>query len=90
MSRPSAMGGIGLFIGIVFIVLNWTASASAYVTVLFPVVTVAVGSILAAELVSAQFVVGALLVMIGTYVGAFTAVWPRRLLRAGRSEEVVS
>jgi len=65
------LGGIGLFIGVVFIVLRWTASASAYVTVLFPIVTVAVGAILAGELVSFQFVGGALLVMIGTYVGAF-------------------
>ncbi len=65
------LGGIGLFIGVVFIVLRWTASASAYVTVLFPVVTVAVGAILAGELVSLQFVAGASLVMIGTYVGAF-------------------
>src|SRR5712691_546405 len=67
------LGGIGLFIGVVFIVLRWTASASAYITVLFPVVTVAVGVILAGELVSLQFVAGAFLVMIGTYVGAFTA-----------------
>ena len=64
------LGGIGLFIGLVFIVLRWTASASAYVTVLFPIVTVAVGAILAGELVSAQFVAGAFLVMVGTYVGA--------------------
>jgi drug/metabolite transporter (DMT)-like permease len=65
------LGGIGLFVGIVYIVLRWTASASAYVTVLFPVVAVAVGAILAGELVSLQFVAGAFLVMIGTYVGAF-------------------
>jgi drug/metabolite transporter (DMT)-like permease len=70
------LGGIGLFIGVVFIVLRWTASASAYVTVLFPVVTVAVGAILAKELVSLQFVAGALLVMLGTYVGAFVAAAP--------------
>jgi len=70
------LGGIGLFIGVVFIVLRWTASASAYVTVLFPVVTVAVGAILAGELVSLQFVAGALLVMLGTYVGAFVAAAP--------------
>jgi len=76
------LGGIGLFIGIVFIVLRWTASASAYVTVLFPVVTVAVGAILAGELVSLQFVAGALLVMIGTYVGAFVAAGPSRSARA--------
>ncbi|MEK6225867.1 MAG: EamA family transporter [Chloroflexota bacterium] len=71
------LGGIGLFIGIVFIVLRWTASASAYVTVLFPVVTVAVGAILAGELVSLQFVAGAVLVMIGTYVGAFVGAASR-------------
>src|SRR5204862_7905217 len=70
------LGGIGLFIGIVFIVLRWTASASAYVTVLFPVVTVAVGAILASERVSLQFVAGAVLVMLGTYVGAFVAAAP--------------
>jgi drug/metabolite transporter (DMT)-like permease len=71
------LGGIGLFIGVVFIVLRWTASASAYITVLFPVVTVAVGAILAGEHVSLQFVVGALLVMIGTYVGALAGAGPR-------------
>jgi drug/metabolite transporter (DMT)-like permease len=71
------LGGIGLFMGVVFIVRRWTASASAYVTVLFPVVAVAVGAILAAELVSVQFVAGALLVMIGTYVGALAGAAPR-------------
>jgi drug/metabolite transporter (DMT)-like permease len=65
------LGGIGLFIGVVFIVRRWTASASAYITVLFPVVTVAVGAVLAGELVTLQFVAGAALVMVGTYVGAF-------------------
>jgi drug/metabolite transporter (DMT)-like permease len=71
------LGGIGLFMGIVFIVRRWTASASAYVTVLFPVVAVAVGAILAGELVSVQFVAGAFLVMIGTYVGALVGAAPR-------------
>jgi drug/metabolite transporter (DMT)-like permease len=83
-------GGIGLFIGIVFIVLRWTASASAYVTVLFPVVAVAVGAILAGELVSVQFVAGAVLVMIGTYVGAFTGVSARPIPQAERSGDVAS
>src|SRR5207253_1358883 len=44
--------------------------SSSYVTVLFPVVAVALGAILAGELVSAQFLVGAALVMVGTYAGA--------------------
>ena len=65
------LGGIGLFVGAVFLVRRWTASASSYITVLFPVVTVAVGAILASELVSGQFLAGTVLVMLGTYVGAF-------------------
>jgi drug/metabolite transporter (DMT)-like permease len=69
----TTVGAIGLFAGIVFIVRRWTASASSYVTVLFPIVTVAVGGMLAGELVSLQFVAGALLVMLGTYFGAFGA-----------------
>jgi drug/metabolite transporter (DMT)-like permease len=88
------VGGIGLFIGVVFIVLRWTASASAYVTVLFPIVTVAVGAVLAAELVSLQFVAGALLVMIGTYVGAFvkagSRVGPGKTARANLLSEASS
>ena len=66
----STIGAVGLFVGIVYIVQRWTASASAYVTVLFPVVTVAVGAALAGEVVSLRFAAGAALVMIGTYIGA--------------------
>ena len=64
------IGAIGLFIGVVFVVQRWTASASSYIVVLFPIVTVAVGALLAGEAVSAQFVIGAIVVMAGTYVGA--------------------
>jgi drug/metabolite transporter (DMT)-like permease len=64
------IGAIGLFAGFVFIVQRWTASASSYAVVLFPVVTVAVGALLAGELVSAQFILGAIVVMLGTYIGA--------------------
>ena len=66
----ATVGTLALFIGVVYVVQRWTASASSYVTVLFPVVTVSLGAILAGELVSLQFVVGAAMVMAGTYVGA--------------------
>lgn len=65
----ATIGSIGLFAGLVYIVQRWTASASSYVTVLFPIVTVGIGAALAGELVSTQFVAGAVLVMVGTYVG---------------------
>ena len=64
------IGSIGLFGGIVYLLQRWTASATAYTTVLFPVVTVAIGAVLAGEVVSPAFVIGAVLVMVGTYVGA--------------------
>ena len=63
------VGAIGLFSGVVYVVQRWTASASAYMTVLFPIVTVAIGAVIAGEMASPQFVVGALLVMFGTYIG---------------------
>ena len=64
------VGSIGLFGGIVYLLQRWTASATAYTTVLFPLVAVAVGALVAGEMVTAQLVVGAALVMVGTYVGA--------------------
>lgn len=74
------IGSAGLFGGIIYLVQRWTASASAYTTVLFPIVTVALGAALAGESVSPQFVAGAALVMLGTYVGALLQT--RRAARA--------
>jgi drug/metabolite transporter (DMT)-like permease len=64
---------IALFVGIFFVISHWTASASSYATVLFPIVTVAVGAALAGETVSLAFLTGAALVMLGTYVGSLAA-----------------
>lgn len=64
------IGSVGLFGGIVYLLQHWTASATAYTTVLFPIVTVAIGAVIAGELVSVQLIAGAVLVMVGTYVGA--------------------
>ncbi len=66
------VGSIGLFAGFVYVVKRWTASASSYITVLLPIVTVVIGAILAGELVGVQFVLGTLLVMAGVYVGALS------------------
>ena len=79
------IGSIGLFGGIVYLLQRWTASATAYTTVLFPVVTVAIGLVLAGEVVSLQFIVGGALVMVGTYVGALA-----RPKRAAEVEEAAA
>jgi drug/metabolite transporter (DMT)-like permease len=66
------LGSLVLFTGFVFVVRHWTASATSYATVLFPVVTVGVGAALAGEFVSVTFIAGAALVMVGTYFGALS------------------
>ncbi|HEX9269496.1 MAG TPA: EamA family transporter [Candidatus Limnocylindria bacterium] len=63
------VGTVGLFAGVLFVLGRWTASASSYATVLFPLVTTALGAILARELVGPQFLIGTLLVIAGVYVG---------------------
>jgi drug/metabolite transporter (DMT)-like permease len=71
-----------LFVGFFFIIRRWTASASSYATVLFPIVAIVVGALLGGEGVRPTFLLGAALVIAGVYVGALAptvtaAVQPR-------------
>lgn len=64
------LGSVGLFVLVLLVVRRWTASASSYMFVLFPVVTLGLGAWLADEAVTMQAVSGALLVMAGVWFGA--------------------
>jgi drug/metabolite transporter (DMT)-like permease len=64
------LGSVGLFVLVLLVVRRWTASASSYMFVLFPVVTLALGAWLADEPVTVRAVGGALLVMAGVWFGA--------------------
>jgi drug/metabolite transporter (DMT)-like permease len=71
-----------LFVGFFFIIRRWTASASSYATVLFPIVAIVVGALLGGEGARPTFLLGAALVIAGVYVGALAptvtaAVQPR-------------
>ena len=72
---------LALFVSFIFVIQRWTASATMYASVLWPLVAVALGFAFAGEAVSLAFVVGTLLVMAGVYVStltpAVTAVSPR-------------
>ena len=68
------LGSAVLFVGFFYVIRRWTASASSYATVLFPVVALAVGATLAGEGVSWSFIAGAALVIVGVYVGALAPV----------------
>jgi drug/metabolite transporter (DMT)-like permease len=64
------IGSVGLFALFLYVLRRWTATATSYLLVITPLVTVAVASVLAGERISAQFAVGALLVAAGVYLGA--------------------
>ena len=63
------IGSIGLFALFLYVLRRWTATATSYVLVLAPLVTIALGSLLAGEQVTGQFAIGAAVVGAGVYVG---------------------
>jgi drug/metabolite transporter (DMT)-like permease len=71
-------GSVVMFGLYLFAIRRWTASAVSYVTLLMPLVTVPLAAVLLAESITPVFVVGALVVLVGVYVGAFLTVRPRR------------
>lgn len=82
-------GSVAVFVLTVYIIKNWTASASSYQFVLFPIVTIAVSAWLSKESISAALILGALLVLAGVYIGgiARTFRFPRISQRLFSPEE---
>lgn len=75
-------GSIGTFVLALYVLTRWTATASSYVLVLMPVVTVLFAAWLAGEAVTGVLLMGGLLVLLGVYVGALA---PPDLLRRATS-----
>ncbi|MCI0554649.1 MAG: EamA family transporter [Anaerolineae bacterium] len=61
------------FVLIVWILARWTATATSYIGVLTPLVTVAAASVLAGENPTPTFLIGGLFVLAGVYVGALSS-----------------
>ena len=66
------IGSVGLFALFLSVLRRWTATATSYLLVLSPLVTVAVASMLAGEQISLQFALGGVMVGAGVYVGALS------------------
>ena len=66
------LGSVGLFALVLDVVRRWTVSATSYMFVLFPVVTLALGAWLADEPVTGEAILGALVVVLGVWVGALS------------------
>ena len=67
------IGSVGMFALFLYVLRRWTATATSYLLVLSPLVTVAVASLLAGERITPQFALGAVLVGFGVYIGALSA-----------------
>jgi len=61
------------FVLMVWILSRWTASRTSYSSVLSPLVTVVVASMLAGEKPTPAFLLGTLFVLLGVYVGVLSA-----------------
>ena len=66
------IGSVGLFALFLYVLRRWTATATSYLLVVSPLVTVAVASLLAGEHITLQFALGGALVALGVYVGALS------------------
>jgi drug/metabolite transporter (DMT)-like permease len=60
-----------MFFFFVYVLSHWTASATSYIILLFPIVATIMGALLAGEMVTPLFIVGGLIVIAGVWVGAF-------------------
>jgi drug/metabolite transporter (DMT)-like permease len=64
------IGSVGVFYLYLRVLSRWTPSATSYAFLLIPVSTVVTAALLAGEVVTLSFVVGAALVLAGVWVGA--------------------
>lgn len=64
------VGSTALFVAFLYVLARWTASATSYATVLFPIVAAVVGALVAGEAISVGVAIGGTLVIGGVYLGA--------------------
>ena len=71
------LGSVVMFALYLYGLERWTASAMSYITLLMPVVTVALAAILIGERISASFAAGGAVILAGVYIGSFHRRAPR-------------
>ena len=73
----ATLGSVLLFGLFVYALERWTASAVSYNDLLIPVLTIAIAASVTGERISATFLVGGAVVLVGVFLGAFLTL-PRR------------
>ena len=69
-------GSVVVFMLALFILARWTASATSYAFLLFPLVAITLGVILFNEPFQPPFLLGGAVVLLGVYIGAFHRATP--------------
>ncbi|MGH3442385.1 MAG: DMT family transporter [Nitriliruptorales bacterium] len=85
----AVLGTVGMFAMFLYVVKTWTASASAYVVTLMPIVAIPVAALLLGERATPPVVAGAGLVIAAVYVGALRRGRPRPRVSVPESPERV-
>lgn len=63
-------GSVIMFYLFIWILSRWSASATSYVIMLFPIVATTAGSLLRGERITLTFILGGALVLVGVWIGA--------------------
>jgi drug/metabolite transporter (DMT)-like permease len=63
-------GSVAVFVLVLFVLARWTASATSYAFLLFPLVAIVFGGLLLDEPVQPSFLTGGAIVLFGVYLGA--------------------
>jgi drug/metabolite transporter (DMT)-like permease len=71
-------GSVVMFALFLFTLHRWTASAVSYVTLLMPLVTLALAAVLTSERITPSFLLGGVVILGGVFVGAFRKGRPVR------------
>ena len=66
-----SIGSVALFLTYLFVLARWTATATSYSILLMPLWTVGAAALFLNESITPVFALGAVLVIGGTYIGAF-------------------
>lgn len=63
-------GSVVMFYLFIWLLARWSASATSYVIMLFPIVATIAGSLLRGEKITLTFILGGALVLVGVWIGA--------------------
>ena len=66
-------GSVGLFYLVLVVLNRWTASATSYAFLLFPIATILIASWLADEVITPRFLLGTVIVLLGVWLGAIAS-----------------